>query len=149
MQSIQHVFSSREILLTEIYYNKIRSENIMILHLQHIKCVNLLACVPACACAIAHVSGNNSVDWCTRQEPLMKIFTISGKPSTPPSTCPQSFIIFSIPYKYHHQSLHALKNQLFNSNNFHFKFSILFSSFPMCRDAPFPLYNLELCQTKK
>ena len=102
MQSIHHVFSSREILLTEIYYNKIRSENIMILHLQHIKCVNLLACVPACACAIAHVSGNNSVDWCTRQEPLMKIFTISGKPSTPPSTCPQSFIIFSIPYKYHH-----------------------------------------------
>ena len=149
MQSIHHVFSSREILLTEIYYNKIRSENIMILHLQHIKCVNLLACVPACACAIAHVSGNNSVDWCTRQEPLMKIFTISGKPSTPPSTCPQSFIIFSIPYKYHHQSLHALKNQLFNSNNFHFKFSILFSSFPMCRDTPFPLYNLELCQTKK
>ena len=97
MQSVHHVFSSREILLTEIYYNKIRSENIMILHLQHIKCVNLLACVPACACAIAHVSGNNSVDWCTRQEPLMKIFTISGKPSTPPSTCPQSFIIFLYP----------------------------------------------------
>ena len=44
----------------EVYYNnKTKSENTLISHVRHIACIDLLACVPVCARAVAHVLGNS------------------------------------------------------------------------------------------